>query len=745
MDDKNPTQLYVGRIEDFKAKVIPDDATNPYYDVTSSDSSVIEVIKTIGTDGYHYALKGNKTGKATITVTAKGNQAISKSVEIQVADGIYFNELDNMIAEAENAIKYSYLYTESSLNALKVEVNKAIELKDKENVTQTEVNNEVIELYKVILALEYRGSNDGQEDATKLISNENMTVEATTSASESPVENIIDGNEKTFWHSNYNDDKLLPESVTVDLGYTYVLSQLNYLARQDGQRNGDITKYKVEVSLDGKDYTPVVVGTFDNDGNSLINRDEYKKIKFNKTEGRYVRFTALESLGDKNNAYASAAELQFFGVKAGEQVPAEDIVLDTTEVNGLRPGESKKVNATIKPFETTDTLTWISNNPEVATVDAYGNITAVASGTATITVYANENIKKEIKVTVEDPENDNLKALIKEAKEIEYTNDILQNALNEAIKKAEDAIGSDDETVRDAYYALAGTMSELDLINDDVVAVETYANIDLTKYEENEAKKDYKKLISNVSDLVKDPITNKVEISKLHNQLDNAYAKLSLLNLDQLDKAIELAEKVDLDAYVDDNAKKEFVEVLNEAKSLNPKTNAEIDEIINKLSSSLKALSVKATEVQKNTIKELIDKLNSMNKESYSKENQQKIDEAIKKAVKALKNDNLSQKEAESLINELSKVLNLKPEQGNESNKPGQGNGNNGGTSGGNDVHNPSTGGNTGEITVNPSEKPNSDTPKTGVKTQASSFAGLLAIGGIGAWFASRKKRKNQE
>ena len=64
------------------------------------------------------------------------------------------------------------------MNVLKVEVNKAIELKDNESVTQTEVNNEVIELYKVILALEYRGSNDGQEDATKLISNENMTVEA---------------------------------------------------------------------------------------------------------------------------------------------------------------------------------------------------------------------------------------------------------------------------------------------------------------------------------------------------------------------------------------------------------------------------------------------------------------------------------------------------------------------------------------------------------------------------------------
>ena len=288
-------------------------------------------------------------------------------------------------------------------------------------------------------------------------------------------------------------------------------------------------------------------------------------------------------------------------------------------------------------------------------------------------------------------------------------------------------------------------MSELDLINDDVVAVETYANIDLTKYEENEAKKEYKKLISNVSDLVKDPITNKVEISKLHNQLDGTFAKLSLLNLDQLSKAIELAEKVDLDAYVDDNAKKEFVKVLNEAKSLKPKTNAEIDELINKLSSSLKALSVKATEVQINTIKELSDKLNSMNKENYSKENQKVIDEAIKKATKALKDKNLSQKDAENLINELSKVLNLKPEQGNENNKPEQGNGNNGGTSGGNNVQNPSTGGNTDEITVNPSEKPNPDEPKTGVNTQAGSFAGLLAIGGIGAWVASRKRRKAQK
>ncbi len=747
LDEKNPKELYIGRIVDFTAKVTPDDATNKYYEVTSSDPDTIEVIKTVGTDGVHYALKGRKAGVANITVTSKGHtsagKVVSKTTEVKVVDRIYFDDLNTLIEDAKEATKYPNLYVPASLEKLQAELKKAEALKTKEGVTQAEVNNQMVVLYKTIAELEYKGSNDAQPDSNQLIVNKDMKVEASTFAAESPVKNVIDGNINTFWHSNYSDNKVLPEHITVDLGASYQLSQVNYLPRQDGSHNGDITKYKVEISKDGKNFIPVVIGTFANDGNSILDRNEYKKVKFDKTEGRFVRFTALESLGDSVNAYASAAELQFFGVKAGEQISAEDIVLDVTEITGMKPGQTKKINASIKPMESTDTLTWTSSDPKVATVDAQGNVTAVAAGEATITVSANANVKKDIKVTVEAPEKDNLTALIEEAKHIKYTNEAIQNALNEAIQKAEKAVGADKETVQNAYYELAGTMSELEIIKKDLEAVTSYANIDLSKYEDNKAKTEYKELIKQVSEYAKDPVKNKQEISKLRKELDKKYKELVELQLDQLTKAIELAKKVDLNAYVDDAAKEEFVNTLKVAQTLKPKTNAEIDSMVDKLSSSLKKLSVKATDAQMDSMKDLQSKLEAMKKENFSAENKEKINQALKDVEAAIKDNNLSQEDADKLIRQLEEVLKLKPEESNgETNhKPSDSNG----TIGGNDK--PSNNGNDDTVIVNPSQTPdsNSTTPSTGVETQAGKLAGFMLIGGLGAWLASRKRKGEQK
>jgi uncharacterized protein YjdB len=53
----------------------------------------------------------------------------------------------------------------------------------------------------------------------------------------------------------------------------------------------------------------------------------------------------------------------------------------------LTEGDTTTLTATVTPDNATNTdVTWSSNNPSVATVDAEGNITAVAAGTATITV-----------------------------------------------------------------------------------------------------------------------------------------------------------------------------------------------------------------------------------------------------------------------------------------------------------------------------------------------------------------------
>ena len=68
-------------------------------------------------------------------------------------------------------------------------------------------------------------------------------------------------------------------------------------------------------------------------------------------------------------------------------VPIESVSLNKTTLT-LEEQQAETLVATINPSDTTDdkTLTWKSNNPEVATVDQEGKVTAVKEGTTTITV-----------------------------------------------------------------------------------------------------------------------------------------------------------------------------------------------------------------------------------------------------------------------------------------------------------------------------------------------------------------------
>lgn len=67
--------------------------------------------------------------------------------------------------------------------------------------------------------------------------------------------------------------------------------------------------------------------------------------------------------------------------------PATGISLNKSTLE-LTVGESETLVATVEPADTTDTVTWESDNTAVATVDTNGKVTAVATGTATITAKA---------------------------------------------------------------------------------------------------------------------------------------------------------------------------------------------------------------------------------------------------------------------------------------------------------------------------------------------------------------------
>ncbi len=67
-------------------------------------------------------------------------------------------------------------------------------------------------------------------------------------------------------------------------------------------------------------------------------------------------------------------------------LPCTDILISKTSVTLTKAGETSKLNVTVNPADTTDTIMYTSSDDTVASVSEDGTITAMTSGEATITV-----------------------------------------------------------------------------------------------------------------------------------------------------------------------------------------------------------------------------------------------------------------------------------------------------------------------------------------------------------------------
>lgn len=104
--------------------------------------------------------------------------------------------------------------------------------------------------------------------------------------------------------------------------------------------------------------------------------------------------TDVASVDQTGKVTALAGGSAVITAKAGEKeatcavtvtVPVESISLDKTSIT-LVEEQSTVITATVKPDDASDkTVTWSSNNPNVATVDQTGVVTAVGVGNAIIT------------------------------------------------------------------------------------------------------------------------------------------------------------------------------------------------------------------------------------------------------------------------------------------------------------------------------------------------------------------------
>ncbi|MEK5397065.1 discoidin domain-containing protein [Paenibacillus sp. FSL K6-2859] len=135
-----------------------------------------------------------------------------------------------------------------------------------------------------------------------LIPQNDMTVTASSAQSGEEAERTLDGNNWTIWHTSWEPYNAGPHSITYDLGAQYDdVYKLSYLPRQDKDENGIVTKFTIEVSLDGDNFTPVAIGTWKNDKSE-------KTATFSSRKAKFVRLKVDESNGS-GAKYASAAEI----------------------------------------------------------------------------------------------------------------------------------------------------------------------------------------------------------------------------------------------------------------------------------------------------------------------------------------------------------------------------------------------------------------------------------------------------
>ena len=111
----------------------------------------------------------------------------------------------------------------------------------------------------------------------------------------------IDGDPKTFWHSEYNSKGPLPQTLTVDLGKPQRVKEVRVLQRQDGGRCY-ITKYAVYLSRDGQTFAKASEGQW-------ADNAAMKAVALAPQSARFVKIEAQEaSAGRKSNV--SIAEIQ---------------------------------------------------------------------------------------------------------------------------------------------------------------------------------------------------------------------------------------------------------------------------------------------------------------------------------------------------------------------------------------------------------------------------------------------------
>ena len=458
----NQTKLYTGELARVDAKAVTADDVYPYVNVSSSDPSVASVTSVADADGnIVWYVRGNKAGTATITVASALDGTKTAAYVVTVTEGVDTSALEQAISDAGSYAASAY--TEGSYAALQDAVKAGQNLIASGSYSANDVASAAVAIQDAIDALEMRPVDEStlintsaETDVTVVGQSSQMPA---SSGEDGEVDNVLDYDDASYWHSNYTNAVYMPQYLIFDLGAEYDLTDVTFLPRQNGT-NGDIFEVEILSAASAEelqayadngyeateDSTVVSLGTFsyDNNGRTLTDRTEWQQAAFAPQTTQYVMFKVNHSGGDVQDQYCSASEVRFYGTKTGGTTPTVDKTALQELVNTITAKDLKAedyTEATWTPFANA------LADAQRLLDDADATQTEVDQAKAALETAYNGLKKTEIP-PVETPDKSELEALVNKVKDTDtsaYTEETATRFEN-ALTGAQTILDKEDAT-----------------------------------------------------------------------------------------------------------------------------------------------------------------------------------------------------------------------------------------------------------------------------------------------------------
>lgn len=445
-------QIHVGYLGDVDAVITPESYPNQYFTAASSDESKARIITLVGEDGGPvYKVLGVSEGKVTITLTSAADDSVFCTYELEVLGGPDKTDLKDAIQKTDGVVES--IYTADSYAAYSEAWEYALEIDGKPDATRAEVEKATADLLNAYDALTVQPV----DESLKL--KEAVVVGGDASYSDSNVySNMFDDDLSTFWESPYGKaDVQLPQNVILTLADNYLLEQLSFTSHTI--HNGGVTQYTISVRTENGDWIEVASGTVDADA---YRQGQNVRIdaRFAPTEAKYVKFTAVQSVGrisEEDNVYARIAEMDLYGTTRADKTSLKNLISTVDNLDQSKYTESSWA-ALSEPLAKAKAVSADNSATTAEVKDAYDALYAVYNDLEEITTPdpgPGESVRDELAQVISEMSG---------IKNNNYTADSwkrFEDAYQAALDMQEN-LSAPDEEVRAVIEELKAAYTELD-------------------------------------------------------------------------------------------------------------------------------------------------------------------------------------------------------------------------------------------------------------------------------------------